>query len=224
MHILSKDKKNTLSDKAYDYLKEKIIIGEISPGEIITEKNIGNVLGMSRTPVKSALTKLELENYVKCISGVGTVVTGLSFKDLKDIYDVRANLECLALSSAIDNISIDEINELRLEFKEGMDRYNKDGKISPLYITDIDSSFHNLIINNSQNNYIAKLMEVIASQVGRYQIQAYTLTDTFEESIKQHLKILLSIENKDLNEAEKLLKEHIYWSYSELSKVITNIE
>lgn len=224
MHILAKSKKKTLANEAYDYLKEKIIIGEIKPGNIITEKNVGDLLGMSRTPVKNALTKLELENYVKCIPGVGTVVTGLSFKDLKDIYDVRASLECLALKSAIYNINKEDINKLREEFKEGLKKYNEKGKIGPLDITDIDSSFHNLIIKNSQNNYIEKLMDVIANQVSRYQIQAYTLTDTFEESIQQHLKILNSIENNNLDEAEDLLKAHIYWSYSELSKVITNID
>ena len=218
--ILTKNKKSNLSEKAYYYLREKIILGELKEGDVITENNVGEYLGMSRTPVKKALTKLELENYVKCIDGIGTIVVGLSLKDLSDIYDVRAMLECLALKTAIYNISSEDIAKVREEFKNGLEKYEENNSMSPVEISNIDANFHELIVKNSNNNYVISLMEVIDNQVNRYQIQAYMLTDTFKESTKQHLEILEAIEEKDYEKSKDLLVSHINWSYKELVKVL----
>lgn len=218
---LSKDKRVNLSEKAYSYLKEQIILGELKEGDVITENNIGEYLGMSRTPVRKALTKLELENYIKCIDGIGNIVIGLSLKDLRDIYDVRATLETLALKTAINNISESEIRIIKNEFNKSLSIYNSGKKISPVEISELDSHFHKLIILNSNNHYIINLMEVIESQVNRYKLQAYVLTDTFEESVSQHLKILESIEERDYKKSEELLISHINWSYDEMLKSLS---
>lgn len=217
---LSKGKKTSLSEKAYLSLKESIVQGELKEGDLITESNVGEYLGMSRTPVRQALTKLEHENYVKCIDGIGTIVLGLSLKDLRDIYDVRISLETLALKTSIDNISIESIEKMREDFQKGLKKYNEKEEMTATEVSKIDSDFHKLIVSNSKNNYIINLMNVIDKQVDRYQIKAYSMTDTFKESVKQHLEILKAIESRDYEVTRKLLEDHIEWSYSELYKVL----
>lgn len=216
---LLKTKKTSLSDRAYEYLKEQIVQGELNDGDIITEQKVGDFLGMSRTPVKRALTKLELESYVKCIDGVGTVVVGLSLSDLNDIYNVRMSLETLALKTSIKNINLVQIEKMRTEFNEKLEEYKKMKYLSPLEIAELDAKFHALIINNCNNNYIVKLMNLITTQANRYKLQAYTYTDTFEESVRQHLEILKHIEDDNYEEAAECLEKHIKWSYRALAEL-----
>ena len=217
---LIRTEKETLSEVAYRYLKEQIISGVIREGDVITENNIGRALGMSRTPVKKALTQLESENYVRCLDGIGTVVVGLSLSDLRDIYDVRISMELLALKTSIHNIRPAEIAELRGDFQRELEAYRRAGGISDQRIAEIDARFHELIVDKSNNNYIKNLVRVLAAQIRRYQAVAYSLTDTFEESAGQHLGILQKIEERNLDEARELLRAHIEWSYKELAAVM----
>ena len=217
---LIRTEKETLSEVAYRYLKEQIISGVIREGDVITENNIGRALGMSRTPVKKALTHLESENYVRCLDGIGTVVVGLSLSDLRDIYDVRISMELLALKTSIHNIRPAEIAELRGDFQRELEAYRRAGGISDQRIAEIDARFHQLIVDKSNNNYIKNLVRVLAAQIRRYQAVAYSLTDTFEESAGQHLGILQKIEERNLDEARELLRAHIEWSYKELAAVM----
>ena len=217
---LIRTEKETLSEVAYRYLKEQIISGVIREGDVITENNIGRALGMSRTPVKKALTQLESENYVRCLDGIGTVVVGLSLSDLRDIYDVRISMELLALKPTIHNIRPAEIAELRGDFQRELEAYRRAGGISDQRIAEIDARFHQLIVDKSNNNYIKNLVRVLAAQIRRYQAVAYSLTDTFEESAGQHLGILQKIEERNLDEARELLRAHIEWSYKELAAVM----
>ena len=217
---LIRTEKETLSEVAYRYLKEQIISGVIREGDVITENNIGRALGMSRTPVKKALTQLESENYVRCLDGIGTVVVGLSLSDLRDIYDVRISMELLALKTSIHNIRPAEIAELRGDFQRELEAYRRAGGISDQRIAEIDARFHQLIVDKSNNHYIKNLVRVLAAQIRRYQAVAYSLTDTFEESAGQHLGILQKIEERNLDEARELLRAHIEWSYKELAAVM----
>lgn len=224
MGTINNKKKMNLSDKAYKYMKEKIVLGEIRDGEIITEKSVGDLLNMSRTPVKKALVQLEHENYVKCIDGVGTIVVGLSIKDLADIYEVRKTLEILALKSSINKISESEINTIEKSLKNILYKKEKGIGIVSQDLVKIDSALHDLIIKNSTNNYIKKLMKYIESQIERYKYGAYSLTDTICESVEQHVEILNYIKDRDYENASNSLGNHITWSFEVLSKALSNID
>ncbi|RVU54721.1 GntR family transcriptional regulator [Anaerosphaera multitolerans] len=217
-------KRSTLSSKAYDFLKEKIISGDIKDGDLITENRIGELLNMSRTPVRKALTKLETENYVKCIDGVGSIVIGLSTRDLADIYEVRENIEALALKSSIRRISKTKIENLRQELLSVLELYEKGEKVDVSKLIDLDLRFHNIIIDNSQNNYVKIVMGTIQNQIERYQDQAYILTDTGQETTMQHIEILESIEKQDYEVAKEKLVNHINWSFRTISNAMSSLE
>lgn len=220
MNSIVKKKRENLSEKAYIFLREKIIKGEIKASEIITEQNVAMLLGMSRTPVKKAITRLETENYVKSIDGIGTLVVGLSIQDLSDLYEVRKSIEVLALKTAITNIKKEDIYELFKTLDDLLEKYKNNEKIESFYIADIDEKVHNLIIKNSKNNYVKTLLENIKSQIIRYQYGAYMLTDTGKESTIQHKEIFSHIMKNDFKSAKKALEDHLDWSFGILSKAL----
>ncbi len=212
------NKKQTLSDKAYFYLRDLIVSGEVKGGELLTEKKIGEKLNMSRTPVKRALTRLEQEGYVKSVDGVGNIVRELSVKDLADIYELRIALEKIAIKSSINNISDLEICSLEKDLKDILEKKQNLESISSEYLTRKDEEIHMLILANSTNDYIKGIYSNIKSQIDRYQQEAYTLTDTTVESTEYHLEILDAIKRKNLEETIKILEDHLKWSYDVLVK------
>ncbi|WP_085875276.1 GntR family transcriptional regulator [Peptoniphilus vaginalis] len=212
------NKKQTLSDKAYFYLRDLIVSGEVKGGELLTEKKIGEKLNMSRTPVKRALTRLEQEGYVKSVDGVGNIVRELSVKDLADIYELRIALEKIAIKSSINNISDLEICSLEKDLKDILEKKQNLESISSEYLTRKDEEIHMLILANSTNDYIKGIYSNIKSQIDRYQKEAYTLTDTTVESTEYHLEILDAIKRKNLEETIKILEDHLKWSYDVLVK------
>lgn len=212
------NKKRTLSDKAYFYLRDLIVSGEVKGGELLTEKKIGEKLNMSRTPVKRALTRLEQEGYVKSVDGVGNIVRELSVKDLADIYELRIALEKIAIKSSINNISDLEICSLEKDLKDILEKKQNLESISSEYLTRKDEEIHMLILANSTNDYIKGIYSNIKSQIDRYQQEAYTLTDTTVESTEYHLEILDAIKRKNLEETIKILEDHLKWSYDVLVK------
>lgn len=220
LNWLTVSKKKSKSEEVYDYIKEQIRIGQLNDGDIITEQNIASIFNISRTPVKKALIQLELENYVKCLDGIGHIVTGLSYSSLLDMYEVRSLLEVLALKRAFTNIPIDEIDRLEGELEEILHECRKGKKFDSEAVVQIDSAVHNLFIKQSVNIYVKNLIGTLESQIERYRYKAYQCTDTVEESARQHLEILHYIEVQDLNKAVKLLEKHIKWSFNSLDEAL----
>lgn len=219
----TKNKKTTLSGRAYAYVKQEIITGSLRANDIITESSIAQILEMSRTPVKKALTQLEVEGYVKCIDGVGTMILGLSIVDLADIYEVRTAMETLALRTAIHRISQEEIDEVRNRLLDIQKGYQEGRRYEPEYISQADEQFHRLLIEHTGNNYVKSLMDSIQSRIERYRYQAYQMTDTGKESSEQHLAILTEIEKKDYEKAKEKLQNHIQWSFETLRDAFSTL-
>ncbi|CDZ75490.1 hypothetical protein ING2D1G_1352 [Peptoniphilus sp. ING2-D1G] len=216
----TKNKRKSLSSKAYNYIKEKIVSGELKDGDIITEKNIGEALHMSRTPVKRAITQLELESYLKSMDGIGTRIIGLSIKDLKDIYEVRTNLETLALKSSFSNIKKEDIEKIKSDLKKIKKLYDENAEPEPELLAEVDDAFHSLITENTTNDYVKSLVESIDLKLERYTVAAYKWTNTGEEATRQHMNILKEIEIGNYETANKYLKDHINWSLDILNEAL----
>lgn len=185
---LGKIKHRSLADEVYCYLKEQILSGHIRQGDVITEQTVADILHISRTPVKNALSRLESENFVTTLSGRGTLVNVLSIADMRDIYNVRIVLELLALDTAINHFSARDLEEIRRVFVDAYNDYKKDKSSLPAEdMYHLDNMFHNLFIEHTSNHYIRKLMPSISERIQLGQLQAYIMTDTFETSTLQHL-------------------------------------
>ena len=98
--------------KIYKILKSQILEGNLEPGTRLIGEKLADQMGVSRTPIREAINHLAVENFVETIPGYGTVVNGISIKDLKEVLQVRGVLEGLAAKLAIENITKEEIEKL----------------------------------------------------------------------------------------------------------------
>jgi len=205
----SKGKKSNLAQVAYDQIKEAIVTAKLKPGDSISENMLASVLEMSRTPVREALKELESENLVGIMPGRGAFVKDISLKDLREIFELRRELECFAADSAIQNITGAEIQELEnvwLSFKE---QVRQQKQIEWETISRSDNQLHTLIINKCNNSHLKGFMGVLSQQILRYQLLTAQALGDLEDTIRQHLEIIALIKAKNTEKLIPALREHI---------------
>ncbi|MGL4606658.1 MAG: GntR family transcriptional regulator [Eubacteriaceae bacterium] len=223
LNIKKGTKKKSYTDLAYNAIRDLIIREEIKSGDLISENQIAEYLQMSRTPVREAIRRLEAEGILDVKKGLGTFLKSLSFKDIRDIYEVREALEIISAETAINNITTEEANNLKEKFLTLREKYQIDKSISHDKFSELDDTIHNLILDRSENEYIKNLMSMINFNIQRYRMLSFKVSYNLEESTKQHLDLLDSILKRDLNELKYLLSEHIRWSLKILQENLSEL-
>lgn len=193
-------KKETLKDKAYKYIKSKIINCEYAPGDFLDEKTLIKEINSSRTPIREALNKIEQENLIKIIPKKGVFVTEISLKNIYDVYQARNLIEPTTIIIYGNNYDKSKLTEFKNFFQKENLKSNDFYKI--------DDRFHEYIVNISKNSYIINLMNDIRVQNQRIRIITGKSHD-FNNSVNEHIEIIDSILNKNYTEAEQLMKKHI---------------
>lgn len=203
---------------AYNQIKESIMNQEIKPGDCLSENSIAEKLNMSRTPVREALKMLASEDLIDIKNGIGAYVKTLSFKDILEIFEVRKNLEMLAVETSINNFTDNELDDLEERLIE-MLRRHKTGELVKLEkFNRMDSEIHNLFINKCDNKYIKSIMEEINIRIVAYQYISLSELGNMEESINQHLRLLELARLKDIKGLKSELDKHIDWSLDSIIK------
>lgn len=205
---------------AYDTIKHSIIKNELKPGDLLSENSLASEMGMSRTPVREALKILAKEGYVSIRNGVGIYVKHITLKEVLDIYEVRANLETLALQSSLNNILDSEIDSL-LEVWLALDDKQKNGfNTAEEELLDNDLKLHSFIINKSDNDFLKILMKEIQLKTQRFQAMSSKAINNGQETIKQHIEILNLMKERDL----KKLTTYNTWHIMKSANIIVNKE
>ena|SRR5690554_1200374 len=202
-------RKLTLTEKAYTAIKNSILSAEIKPGDILSEGKIAEQLSVSRTPVREAIKRLESEGLVNSMPAIGTFVTKLTAKDIKDIYFLRKKLEIAALELSINNISDEEINVLKDSFIEVEERLDNIDKELKIHLFNLDKNLHRLIIEKSDNNKLVELLDIINSQIELTRGISATTPGRLNKSFHEHRNILMAIKERNFKKASKLLIEHL---------------
>jgi len=200
--------KASLADLAYQEIKDAIVHAKMRPGDYLGEEMLARALEMSRTPVREALKRLASENLVE-ITPKGAFVKEVSPQDIREIYELREVLECLALQSAIRNITPEEIDQLEsrgLALKEGL----KAGRpIDWRAVSKWDNDLHVLIISKCANSYLKQFMAVLNQHILRYQLLAAQALSNPEDTIGQHLEMIALLRQGDLERLTAALRTHI---------------
>ncbi|GAA0724639.1 GntR family transcriptional regulator [Clostridium malenominatum] len=207
----NKNEKKNLAQEAYNAIRLKIFNNGIKPGQLISESLIAEELGISRTPVREAIRMLAIEGVVESRDGIGTIVKMFSFKEIKDIFEVRKALEIIAVKTSINNVSELEVSELLNKYSDISVRFEA-GIAEEREFTEIDMKVHNLIITRCDNDYVKGLYNSIGLKIKLYQYVSYLNFRSSAESISQHMEILRLIKNKELEKLIIALNEHIDWS------------
>jgi len=195
-----------LRDVVFNALREAILRGELYPGERLMEKQLAEKMGVSRTPIREAIRKLELEGLVIMVPRKGAQVAQITEKEVKDVLEVRATLEELAVKLACEKITKDQLDEMKMLLEEF---HNLGDSTEVEKMVKIDIKFHGIIFESTNNDKLIQIVNNLGEQLYRYRV-AYLNNKDFHEIIKQeHTEILKAIENKDVELAVKKSLEHI---------------
>jgi DNA-binding GntR family transcriptional regulator len=192
-----------MSDKnVYQELKRQIILLEQKPGAVIREKEIMEVFEVSRTPVREALMRLEMDGLVRIIPNVGTFVEEVSFQQLKDVFEIRANLVLLAGRLAAARISQVEIAEIRQRIEEM--RSTRETK----ELMRLDGEIHQIINSATRNELLVKTLNGLHDQAVRIWTFAGAKDGYWKNLEKEFDEIAAALEQHDEEMTARLLEEH----------------
>lgn len=157
-----------LRDVVFNTLRQAILRGELKPGERLMEIQLANKLGVSRTPIREAIRKLELEGLVLMIPRKGAEVAEITEKSLRDVLEVRRALEELAVQLVCEKITEEEIEELKAAARE-FENVLKDGDITK--IAEADVRFHDVIYMATDNQKLIQLLNNLREQMYRFRVE-----------------------------------------------------
>jgi DNA-binding GntR family transcriptional regulator len=195
-----------LREVVFNTLREAIILGELRPGERLMEVQLAEQMGVSRTPVREAIRKLELEGLVDMLPRRGAQVADLSVKDIIDVLEVRAALDGLATELSAERITQEEIKELEhalAQFNTYVGKENLQGTIKK------DVEFHDIIYRSSRNEKLIQISSNLREQVHRFRVIYLKDFSSSGEIAKEHKEILEAIINKDSEAARQFAHKHI---------------
>lgn len=197
----------SLKDKAYDELKELIISGKLEANERIDEDFLSKSLNVSRTPVREAINRLEQEGWINIVPRKGMFVNNISLKEINDIFQVRSNLEPIILEMAFYKINREDLIDLKEKFLDFSNKTSLTPEEKKALDT-LDNELHLLILKNCNNNFIIKMMENVYEHNMRIRnISSQPPIRRFD-AIKEHINIIESILNDNLQNATEELKNH----------------
>lgn len=197
---------NSLRSQVFSRVRQDILCGRYSQGEELTEAGLGAELGVSRTPVREALRQLELEGLVELIPNKGAFVTGITPKDVMDIYQIRARLEGLCARWAAENITDKELDDMEetmhlSEFHAKKEHYDK--------VFELDGRFHELMYEASHSRILAHELSDFHQYVQRVRRMSIKNRVRSQYTNEEHLRIFEALKQHDADLAEKLAHEHI---------------
>ena len=196
----------SLRGQVFDKIRSDILNGKYKRGEELVESSIGKELGISRTPVREAIRQLELEGLVQLVPNKGAFVTGISEKDVRDIYLIRARLEGLAARMAAKNITpelLDAMEETVVlsEYHAKKEHYEQ--------VCEMDSKFHKLLYKASGSRILEHTLTDFHQYVQRVRMASIMKKRRMEKSNEEHDAILTAISEHEEEKAELVATRHI---------------
>ena len=195
-----------LRDVVFNTLRQAILKGELAPGERLMEIQLADRLGVSRTPIREAIRKLELEGLVLMIPRKGAEVAKISEKSLKDVLEVRRALEELAIELACERMgqeAVRNLSEANGKFGEAVEAGD------PMEIAEADEHFHDIIYEGTENVRLIQLLNNLREQMYRYRLEYVKDVDKRQILLSEHERILKAVRERKVDEAKRLMREHI---------------
>ena len=196
----------SLEERVFETLEEEILTGKLPRGASLGEIALSERLGVSRTPIRSALARLAEEGLIESQANKGAVVIGITRDDLIDIYRIRMRLEGLASLIAAEKIT-----------KEGLSSLLESVELSEFYISkkdteklkELDSEFHETIYRATENIPLCKTLSQLHRKIKMYRKLSLTVPGRLERSIAEHREIYEAIASGNGALADKLTSLHI---------------
>ena len=195
----------SLADQVFEKLENDIIVGVYPRGEILTELKLVEQLGVSRTPIREALRRLEQERLIED-SGKGSVVLGITVDDLIDIMNIREHVEGLAAYYATCNMTDDDREELR-HIGELQDFYYE--RMDQDNLQKMDDRFHDRVYEMSKRAVLHDTLLPLHRKTMRYRRASIKNEQRLNASVREHKKIIEAMIAGDAATAQALMSCHI---------------
>ena len=195
-----------LRDVVFNTLRQAILKGELAPGERLMEIQLAERLGVSRTPIREAIRKLELEGLVLMIPRKGAEVAKISEKSLRDVLEVRRSLEELAIELACQRMSDEEIEKHQKaqdDFRSAVESGNV------MRIAEADEAYHDVIFKGTGNDRLVQILNNLREQMYRYRLEYIKDEDKRQILLVEHDNILNALRQRHMEEAKEAMREHI---------------
>lgn len=198
--------RKSLGQDVFEYLKNAIIDQTIEPGSRLVESRIAEMLGISRTPLREALHKLEREEWIEKIPSGGFQVVTLTREDIEQTFGIRSVLEAYAARLAAENYQETDLAPLEkkmAEYQACLGKKNNDK------LQEINTEFHDLLYELSKNPKLIKMINQLRAQISRFRQIILKQEGYALESNQDHIKMLAAIKNRDGAVVEDLVRAHI---------------
>ena len=198
--------RKSLGEHVFESLKHSIVRGKISPGEWLVESHIAETLGISRTPVREAIHKLEREGLIERQARGGFTVLGFKRDDIEETFGIRSVLEGYAARLAAIKHDAKELEDLENkidEFQNALDRKKMD------LLPTINTEFHDLLYGLSKSPKLINMINHLRDQIYRYRQMILKERKFASTSNQDHKKMIKYIRRRDAEGAERLVREHI---------------
>jgi DNA-binding GntR family transcriptional regulator len=204
-----------LKDEAYDVLKAAITSLALPPGAPCMEAEMAAQLGISKTPVRHALARLENEGLVTTIPFKGTFVRGVSLEDVNEIFDIRRGLESLAVRIWVERVPASEINELKRIIERTEAAASREGFDAAMASI---REFHDVLIARTGNERLVAIFGMLDDQLLRVRNICGHIPGRIEQSCVEHRAVIAALEARDAGAAEEETQRHLdslFHSYSD---------
>jgi DNA-binding GntR family transcriptional regulator len=199
--------KALLKDRAYSEIKRFIQSDEFSPGEFLSERKLANRLGMSKTPVKAALERLETEGFVAVSPQQGIVVRDLSIHEIADLFEIRLALETFVLQNIAGKVTSGQAGQIRKNLRE-QSQAAKDADLN--LATRLDSEFHSLFCEFLGNREILRVMLQLREKMHRVVNRVFeNIPERLQLAYREHRVIARAVLDGDADRAVASLEEHL---------------
>ena len=195
-----------LRDVVFNTLRRGILKGELKPGERLMEIALADKLGVSRTPIREAIRKLELEGLVVMAPRKGAKVASITERDLNDVLEVRKGMEVLAISLACERITKEEMEHLE-EIEAHFQTLIESDNLTEL--AEVDVQFHDTIYQATNNKRLVQLLNNLREQMYRYRVEYLKEEQTRNLLVNEHEELVKAICDGNVERAQEISFNHL---------------
>jgi DNA-binding GntR family transcriptional regulator len=197
----------SIADQIFEQLERDILSGKYARGELLTELRLSEELGVSRTPIREAIRRLEQENILE-EAGRGVTVVGISMQDMLDMYEIRIRIEGLAAEWAAARISEEELTQIR-ETLELQRYYTEKGGSHSDQIKNLDSQFHELVYRASGSRALTDTLIGLHKKMTKFRMASVSKQSRALQSVEEHEAILAALSTHDAAAAGEAVTAHV---------------
>ncbi|MDO4614416.1 MAG: GntR family transcriptional regulator [Lachnospiraceae bacterium] len=209
-----------LREVVYMTLRRQILRGDLKPGERLMEIALAQKLGVSRTPIREAIRKLENEGLVTIAPRRGAQVARITLQELNDVLEVREALEILAIRKACELVTREDLIRIH-EAQESFTRLTQNPETDINTLGDADEHFHDMIYETTHNRRLMQMIDNLREQMYRFRIELLKKQSVREKLVGEHNEMIAALESHDVTRCINTVQIHIDNQRSAISESIS---